>query len=513
MKIADFGISKRVDEATALRTLVGTMEYLAPEVIGIMPADDTNLNKTDGQYTASVDMWALSQITFRMITNQAAFADMRQRSNYVAHGAAFPSKPLTDRGVSDQCCDFIKRMMAPSASQRLTAMDGLLHPWMEKYDDGQEAYGHEYDSDLYSGGKDADTKTSENETWGDLEPIAASGRWTTMPTQPSVPSRSVPVDTTPFSPTPAESTKNIATADETKETTLDEEALLLLLRSHKVRDGRANPKRGLATPARDGLDASPRLHDGAEGDGNENQQGRSPPFSVTSALAPSAINRSYPPAASTAPVVPNRLNRSRDAMASERKESGGPVAANVNKDTSGNPASFSLASPSASSAGRGGVVGLPNMVTAVDGRPGRAEATGRLPATRTYEPETAHIANLAAASASVAAALKSSPPIPPAAGKPKPAPFSGSATSELRNRARSKLENRAVRLSDTEGGFACRMLVVGLDRKEGPEWMCFTADIVASGAAGHTFALRLEPTSGANWAFESIAKHLLEALK
>jgi ser/thr/tyr protein kinase RAD53 len=59
-KVADFGLSKIVDDATFLKTACGTPAYLAPEV---MLRRDTRLDP----YTDKVDSYSLGVIFFCML--------------------------------------------------------------------------------------------------------------------------------------------------------------------------------------------------------------------------------------------------------------------------------------------------------------------------------------------------------------------------------------------------------------------------------------------------------------
>ncbi|KAJ7762470.1 kinase-like domain-containing protein [Mycena metata] len=58
VKIADFGLAKLVDDTTALRTIVGTKVFMAPEIV-------TRLS-TDSPYTNLVDSWSVGVILFLM---------------------------------------------------------------------------------------------------------------------------------------------------------------------------------------------------------------------------------------------------------------------------------------------------------------------------------------------------------------------------------------------------------------------------------------------------------------
>lgn len=66
VKLADLGISKRVQgDSTALYTRFDGM-FMAPEVLGFGPDTDA------GQYTKAVDMWALGSLAYWLLTLQIA---------------------------------------------------------------------------------------------------------------------------------------------------------------------------------------------------------------------------------------------------------------------------------------------------------------------------------------------------------------------------------------------------------------------------------------------------------
>ena len=128
VKIADFGISKRVTEGlTALRTLTGTREFVAPEVLGFVRSDD----RLNGSYTNAVDIWSLGVITFLILTGETLFKDLRRLYQYAVGSYKFPLVVLLANKVSEQGCDFIKSSMAPKSEDRLRAKECLQHPWVD----------------------------------------------------------------------------------------------------------------------------------------------------------------------------------------------------------------------------------------------------------------------------------------------------------------------------------------------------------------------------------------------
>ncbi|KAK3365111.1 kinase-like domain-containing protein [Lasiosphaeria ovina] len=141
VKISDFGISKRIEGLTALRTMqLGTWGYIAPEVIGLIPLDgedddDDNNDDDDGEgvnkYTLAVDIWALGEIAFRMIAYAPSFGGPRQVRRYVVRNGPFPTAKLAARGASESCQEFTKWTMAAGASRRPTADHAAAHVWLQ----------------------------------------------------------------------------------------------------------------------------------------------------------------------------------------------------------------------------------------------------------------------------------------------------------------------------------------------------------------------------------------------
>ncbi|KAJ5081808.1 calcium calmodulin-dependent protein kinase type 1b protein [Penicillium alfredii] len=131
VKISDFGITKRaLEESTGLRTFVGTHGYVAPEVIGLVDLADTEPDSQDPSYTSAVDLWALGEITFRLLTHKSTFPRPRGLARYVAGRESFPHAELDRVGATSEVKDFLEKIMAGSPAQRLSADDALDQPWI-----------------------------------------------------------------------------------------------------------------------------------------------------------------------------------------------------------------------------------------------------------------------------------------------------------------------------------------------------------------------------------------------
>ncbi|XP_007259741.3 serine/threonine-protein kinase H1 [Astyanax mexicanus] len=119
--ITDFGLAStsRKGHDWALRTLCGTPEYLAPEMVGGRP------------YGSAVDMWALGVISYILLSGSMPF-DQRSRPRLfraILRGSySFHCEPWSS--VSNQAKDFIERLLSLSPEQRMTAQQALAHPWL-----------------------------------------------------------------------------------------------------------------------------------------------------------------------------------------------------------------------------------------------------------------------------------------------------------------------------------------------------------------------------------------------
>ena len=116
MKLADFGISKRIDsDHTALRIRVSTARYLAPEV----EHDDF----LDCDYTQAVDIWSLRCVVYRVLVQELPFLTTFSKKKPFLEGlleAQSPSRALL----------FIRKLLVQDPAQRVTARDALSSEWL-----------------------------------------------------------------------------------------------------------------------------------------------------------------------------------------------------------------------------------------------------------------------------------------------------------------------------------------------------------------------------------------------
>ncbi|KAN0067515.1 WD40-repeat-containing domain protein [Elaphomyces granulatus] len=124
VKIADFGISKRIDDGLGKMstTFKGTLGYIAPELHGFTEKGSPN----------AVDIWAVGEIAFQMLTKRPTFKHLGLLSVYVNKPETFPSNLLLAAQVSQPGVQFILSIMHPIPSDRITAGSALRHRWMDR---------------------------------------------------------------------------------------------------------------------------------------------------------------------------------------------------------------------------------------------------------------------------------------------------------------------------------------------------------------------------------------------
>lgn len=123
VKISDFGLSRVVGEGSFMKTICGTPEYLAPEVL-------SEEAKTRG-YDKAVDMWSMGVILYTMLFGRRPFEGDEQKSvlGKVKLGIFdFPK----DTPYSEAAADFIRKCLTKDPSQRISAEDALKHTWLTR---------------------------------------------------------------------------------------------------------------------------------------------------------------------------------------------------------------------------------------------------------------------------------------------------------------------------------------------------------------------------------------------
>ncbi|XP_048847552.1 serine/threonine kinase 17a like [Brienomyrus brachyistius] len=119
IRIVDFGLSRHVDSAD-VREILGTPEYVAPEILNYEPI------------STATDMWSIGVLTYVMLTGVSPFlGDEKQETflNISQVNVEYPADIF--QGISSLAVDFIKSLLIKDPRQRATAEDCLKHPWLD----------------------------------------------------------------------------------------------------------------------------------------------------------------------------------------------------------------------------------------------------------------------------------------------------------------------------------------------------------------------------------------------
>ncbi|KDR08193.1 putative serine/threonine-protein kinase [Zootermopsis nevadensis] len=121
VKLCDFEISRVILEGTEIREILGTPDYVAPEILHYEPI------------TLKADMWSLGVTTYVLLTGFSPFGGETDQETFCNISRAevdFPEELFED--VSEDAQDFIGSLLVRDPRARPTAKDCLRHKWLSK---------------------------------------------------------------------------------------------------------------------------------------------------------------------------------------------------------------------------------------------------------------------------------------------------------------------------------------------------------------------------------------------
>ena len=128
IRISDFCICKRLEPNEKTKEIVGTLGYMAPEVLMGM------------EYKFSADVWSIGVITYLLLTGYLPFDD-EESDKEVIRKTLFESIPFDNdswKNISPQAKEFIKKILVKDKEQRMTIDDILKDNWLEIYADVED---------------------------------------------------------------------------------------------------------------------------------------------------------------------------------------------------------------------------------------------------------------------------------------------------------------------------------------------------------------------------------------
>lgn len=125
IKIVDFGMSRKLGNACELREIMGTPEYLAPEILNYDPI------------TTATDMWNIGIIAYMLIAHTSPFVGEDNQETYLNISQVnVDYSEETFSSVSQLATDFIQSLLVKNPEKRPTAETCLTHSWLQQWDFG-----------------------------------------------------------------------------------------------------------------------------------------------------------------------------------------------------------------------------------------------------------------------------------------------------------------------------------------------------------------------------------------
>ncbi|XP_072534814.1 serine/threonine-protein kinase 17A isoform X2 [Salminus brasiliensis] len=120
IKIVDFGLSRMVSNNQEIREIMGTPEYVAPEVLNYEPI------------STATDMWSIGVLAYVMLTGVSPFlGDDKQETflNISQINISYTEEELEQ--LDKAAIHFIKSLLIKEPEDRATAEECLEHHWLQ----------------------------------------------------------------------------------------------------------------------------------------------------------------------------------------------------------------------------------------------------------------------------------------------------------------------------------------------------------------------------------------------
>lgn len=123
VKIADFGLSKVISETTSFaKTLVGTPQYYAPEVL--------NVQNGGGTYDQAADLWGLGVVLYVMLSGRYPFDGKKAPLEEQIRTASFNMSTKRWASISEAGKELVQGLLRVDRRERLRLEHCACHPWV-----------------------------------------------------------------------------------------------------------------------------------------------------------------------------------------------------------------------------------------------------------------------------------------------------------------------------------------------------------------------------------------------
>ncbi|RXN04334.1 serine threonine- kinase 17A-like protein [Labeo rohita] len=120
IKVVDFGLSRLMSSSQEIREIMGTPEYVAPEILNYEPI------------STATDMWSIGVLAYVMLTGISPFlGDDKQETflNISQINVSYTEEELEH--LDRAAIHFIKSLLIKEPESRATAEDCLKHHWLQ----------------------------------------------------------------------------------------------------------------------------------------------------------------------------------------------------------------------------------------------------------------------------------------------------------------------------------------------------------------------------------------------
>ncbi|KAJ2244680.1 hypothetical protein GGH97_003113 [Coemansia sp. RSA 475] len=130
--LTDFGMAKAAGQKELMKTMCGTFQYIAPEMLapGVRPGQTL-----EAGYTTAVDCWSLGVMTYAMVSGMLPFSDEDGSPHVlfaqIKSGNLDFSAPCW-RELSIECQSFIVKLLQVDPRVRMSVDRAFKHPWIAK---------------------------------------------------------------------------------------------------------------------------------------------------------------------------------------------------------------------------------------------------------------------------------------------------------------------------------------------------------------------------------------------
>ena len=129
VRIIDFCISRRIDVDEKVNDRLGTIGYMAPEVL------------LGQNYSFSADVWSIGIIAYLLLTGYLPFDDEEDKEiikKTLNEDVFFDKKKWNE--LSTEAMNFIKKILNKDMNKRINIENILTDPWIELYAGKKEKF-------------------------------------------------------------------------------------------------------------------------------------------------------------------------------------------------------------------------------------------------------------------------------------------------------------------------------------------------------------------------------------